>query len=135
VANVEEKFHGLLGLDCRNLPGLDPLYELVKGYKKVCVTPGRFPEWADQIESPDREWPCDGDCLECLSRQVGLPSVILAPFAGAHDPLGVDDRCRPVKSLAESVPNQGSQRGMALADPAVDVLQQLDTLLDQNAAL
>jgi hypothetical protein len=31
--DVKEKFHGLLGLDRRNRPGLDPLHELVNGNK------------------------------------------------------------------------------------------------------
>jgi hypothetical protein len=59
----------------------------------------------------------------------------LAPFIGAHDLLGIGNHRRPVKSLAESIPNQGSWRGVVPADPAVDVLQQLVTLLDRNAAL
>jgi hypothetical protein len=44
VANVEEKFHGLLGLDRRDRSSLDPLRELVNGDKQVRLAPGHFPE-------------------------------------------------------------------------------------------
>jgi hypothetical protein len=49
VDDVEEKFHGLLGLDRRGRPGLDPLFELVNSDKQVRVSPGRLPEGPDQI--------------------------------------------------------------------------------------
>jgi hypothetical protein len=47
------------------------------------VAPGRLLEGPIQIEPPDRECPCDGDRMECLGWQVGLPSIVLTPFAGA----------------------------------------------------
>jgi hypothetical protein len=122
VDHVEEKFHGLLGLDRRNRLSLDPLRELVNGDKQVRVTPRRFPEGADQIEYLDCERPCDGDCLECLSRQVGPPSVVLAPFAGAHDPLSISDHRRLVKSPAEGVPNQHARRDVLTTDSVMYVL-------------
>jgi hypothetical protein len=133
--DVEEKFHSLLGLDHRDRSSLDLLCELVNGDKQVCAASRRFPEGTDHIKSLDREWPCDGDYLECLSRQVGPPSIVLAPFASAHDPLGVDICYWPVEPLAESIPNQGSQSSLVPADPAVDVLQQPVALLDRNAAV
>jgi hypothetical protein len=66
VADVEEKFHGLLGSDRRNRPCLNPLHELVNSDKQMRVAPWSFPEGPDQIESPNRKWPRDGDLLECL---------------------------------------------------------------------
>jgi hypothetical protein len=39
----------------------------------------------DHVEALDREQPCEGDGLERLHWQVGLPGVELAPFACADD--------------------------------------------------
>ena len=83
--------------------------------------PGRLFEWPNQVEPPDREGPRDGNHLECLSREVSLPSVVLTPFAGAYDLLGVEYRGGPVEALSECVSNQGPWRGMVTADPTVDI--------------
>jgi hypothetical protein len=133
--DVEEKFHGVLGSDHRDRLSLNPLRELVNGDKQMRVTPGCFREGPDQIVSLDREWPRDGDRLECLCRQVGLPSVVLAPFAGAHYPFGARHRSWPVEALPERVPDQGPRHGMMPADPARDILQQLFPLFDHDTTL
>ena len=65
--DVEEEQHGLLGLDCRERSGLYPLGKLVYGDKQVGIALGCSFEGSDQIEPPDRERPCDGDCLEICS--------------------------------------------------------------------
>jgi hypothetical protein len=39
VDDVEEKFHGLLGFDCRDRPSPNPLCELVNGDKQMRVAP------------------------------------------------------------------------------------------------
>ena len=83
--DVKEEQHGLLGLDRGYRSSLYPLCKLVYGDKQVRIAPERPLEMFDQIEPPDREWPCDGDRLECLDWQVGLPSVVLTPFIGAHN--------------------------------------------------
>jgi hypothetical protein len=67
------------------------------------VAPGHPFEGPDQIKPPDREWPCDGDRLEHLGQQVGLTSVVLTPFVGAHDLLGVGHRGCPVEAMLERV--------------------------------
>ena len=82
---------------------------------------GCFFEWPNQVEPLDHEGPCDGDHLECLGREVSLLSVVLTPFAGAYDLLGVGYCSGPVEALSERVPNQGSRHGMVTADPTVDV--------------
>ena len=86
---------------------------------------GKAPEClglgADHVQPPDCERPRHGNGLECLSWHVGLPSVELAPFTGAHDLIGVGDRRWPVEPLAKGVPNQGLWSGMVSANPAVDV--------------
>ena len=53
------------------------------------IAPGRSFERSDQIEPLDREWPRDGDHLECLGQEVSLPSIVLAPFVGAYNLLGI----------------------------------------------
>ena len=55
---------------------------------------------------------------------MSLPSVVLAPFAGAYDLLGVGYCSGPVKALSECISNQGPRHGMVTVDPTVDVAQQ-----------
>ena len=85
--------------------------------------PGRPLEGPYQVEPLDREGPRDGDHLESLGREVCLPSIVLAPFAGAYDLLGVGFCSGPVEALSECVPNQVSRRGVVAADPTMDVAQ------------
>ena len=101
--DVEEEQHGLLGLDHGDRSSLYPLCKLVYGDKQVRIAPGRPLERSDQIEPPDHEWPHDGDRLECLGRQVGLPSVVLTPFIGAHNLFSVGYYGRPVETLSKHV--------------------------------
>ena len=86
-------------------------------------SPGRPIERSNQIEPLDHEGPRDGDYLECLGQEVSLPSVVLTPFAGAYDLLGVGYRGGPIEALSECVSNQGPWRGVVTADPTVDVAQ------------
>ena len=65
------------------------------------VAPGCLLERPNQIEPPDREQPCDGDHLERLGQEVSLLSVVLTPFAGAYDLLGVGYCSGPVEALSE----------------------------------
>ena len=109
--DIKEEQHGLLGLHHRDRSGLYPLCKLVYGDKQVGIAPGRSFERSDQIEPPDHERPRDGDRLECLGRQVGLPSVVLTPFIGAYDLLGIGYCNGPVEALSECVSNQGPRRG------------------------
>ena len=82
--------------------------------------PGCLFEWPNQVEPLDHEGPRDGNHLECLGWEVSLPSVVLTPFAGAYDLLGVGYRGGPIEALSECVSNQGPQRGVVTADPTVD---------------
>jgi hypothetical protein len=90
--DVQEKFQGLLGLDRHDWPSLNPFSELVNDDKQVRVAPGCFLEGADQIKPPDRKWPHDG-IIWSACWYLGLSSLVLAPFGGAHDPLGTSHRC------------------------------------------
>jgi hypothetical protein len=66
---------------------------------------------------------------------MGLPHVVLAPFAGAYNVRGVSHRGRPVEALSKNVLDEGPRRGMVFAGTAMDVLQQLSPLLGGNAVL
>ena len=101
--DVEEEQHGLLKLDQRDRSSLYPLCKLVYGDKQVRIVPERPLEGSDQIKPLDREWPRDGDHLEYLGRQVGLPSVVLTPFIGAHNLFSVGYCGQPVEALSEHI--------------------------------
>ena len=66
--DVEEEQHSLLGLDHGDRSRFVPFCKLVYGDKQVSVALGHLFEWSNQIESPDYEWPGDGDRLERLGR-------------------------------------------------------------------
>ena len=63
------------------------------------------------------------------------PSVVLTPFVGEHDLLGVGYRSGLVEALSKCVFNQGSRCGMVTADPTVDIAQQKLPLFDRNIEL
>ena len=99
------------------------------------VAPEYLLKRPNQIEPLDHEGPRDGDHLECLGLEVSLSSVVLAPFAGAYDLLGVGYCSGPVEALSECIPNQGSRHGVVTVDPTVDIAQQMLPLFDGDAAL
>ena len=82
---------------------------------------GVFFECPNQVKPPNREGPRDGDHLECLGREVSLLSVVLTPFAGAYNLLGIGYYGGPVEALSECVPNQGPWCSMVTADTTVDI--------------
>ena len=101
--DVKEEQHGLLRLDHEDRSSLYPLCKLVYGDKQVRIALGRPLERSDQIEPPDYEWPRDRDRLERLGWQVGLPSIVLTPFIGAHHLFSIDYCGWPVEALFERV--------------------------------
>ena len=66
---------------------------------------------------------------------MSLPSVVLTPFAGVYDLLGIGYCSGPVEALLECISNQGSRRGMVTADPTVDIAQQKLPLFDGDTEL
>ena len=66
---------------------------------------------------------------------MSLPSVVLTPFAGAYDLLGIGYCSGPVEALSKCVPNQGSRRGMVTVDPTMDIAQQKLPLFDGDTVL
>ena len=93
----------MLRLDHGDQPSLYPLCKLVYGDKQVRVALGCSFERSDHIKPLDHEWPHDGDRLDCLGWQVGLPSIVLTPFVGAHDLFSVDYCGQPVEALSECI--------------------------------
>ena len=62
-------------------------------------------------------------------------SVVLTPFVGAHDMLGVGYYSGPVEALSECIPNQGSWRSMVTAKPTMDVARQKSSLFNGDTEL
>ena len=50
-----------------------------------------------------------------------MPSVVLAPFIGAYDLLGVGYYSGPVEALSECISNQGSRCDVVTVDPIMDI--------------
>ena len=73
--------------------------------------------------------------MKCLGRQVGLPSVVSTPFAGAHNLFNIGYYGRPVEALSECVFDQGPRCGMVPVDPTVGITQQSLLLFDGDVAL
>ena len=125
----------MLGFDRGDRSSFDPFHKLVYGDKQVGEAPRHLFEWPNQVEPLDREGPCDGDHLERLDREVNLPSVVLTPFAGVYNFLGVGYCGGPVEALSECVSNQGPRCSMVTVDPTVDVTQQKSSLFDGDTEL
>ena len=66
---------------------------------------------------------------------MSLSSIVLTPFVGAHDLLGVGYSGGPVEALSEYIFDQGSRRGMVTADPTMDIAQQTLPLFGRDAVL
>ena len=62
-------------------------------------------------------------------------SIVLTPFVGVNDLLGISYSGGPVEALSECISNQGSRCGVVTADPTMDITQQTLPLFDGDAAL
>jgi hypothetical protein len=54
----------------------------------VGEAPGRLLQGPDDVQSPQSEWPCNGDGPQDMSEKVGPSGVKLAPLTGAYDLAG-----------------------------------------------
>jgi hypothetical protein len=77
----------------------------------------------DEVQTPHDKRPGDGYCMQGLSGRVHLSRVELTPLAGAYNPSGVGHRSRPVETLSEGVPHEGSRCCVVTASPRVYLLQ------------
>ena len=66
---------------------------------------------------------------------MGLPSVVLTPFTGAHNLFSIGYCGRPVEALSERVSDQGPRHDMVPVDPTMDITQQLLPLFNGDVAL
>ena len=66
---------------------------------------------------------------------MSLPSIVLTPFAGVYNLLGVGYCGGPVEALSECVSNQGPRHGTVAIDPSVDVAQQKSSLFARDTEL
>jgi hypothetical protein len=99
----------------------------------VGEAPGHLSERPHHVEVPDGESPCDGDGLECLCQEVSLSSVELTPLTASYDVLGVFDCCGLVETLSEGLPDKCSRTGVVTAGAGMYLLQQLTTLIPEDA--
>jgi hypothetical protein len=83
----------------------------------VGEAPGCFLQGFDQVEPPNDEWPCYEDGLQGMSREMGLPCVVLASFAGAYQLNGIGDHGWPIETLLERISDEGSRRRVMTASP------------------
>ena len=74
VNDVKEEFDRLFRADVGDGLSLYPLGELVDRYEQVSEATWALFEGPYHVEAPDHEQPGDGDGLELLCRQMGLPS-------------------------------------------------------------
>ena len=81
--DVHEEQHRLLGFDLIDRASLDPFGELIDRHQQMGVAPGGLLQRPNHVKPPYGKRPCDRDGLEGLGREVRLPCVVLASFAGA----------------------------------------------------
>ena len=62
-------------------------------------------------------------------------SIVLTPFVGAYDLLGVGYYSGPIEALSECVANQGSRSSVVTAYPTVDITEQKLPLFDEDTEL
>jgi hypothetical protein len=62
-------------------------------------------------------------------------SVKLAPFAGAHDFVGISDNGGPLEALAKRVAHEGARRCVVDTHARMDVSNKLSTVGDGDAPL
>jgi hypothetical protein len=135
VDDVADEGDHLFSCDRGNRLSLDPLGELVHRNEEMREAPGCPLKRADQIQPLDREGPCEGDGVERLRREMCLPSIILAPIAGAYYVLGISHSSWPVETMAKSHAYQHLWCSVVTAGSRVDVDEQLLPLIPRDALL
>jgi hypothetical protein len=76
-----------------------------------------------------------GDGLQDMRREIVLAGVEWAPFAGAHNLAGVDDRGGPIEALAKRVTYEGAGCCVMAAHARMYVPEELALLRDGYAPL
>jgi hypothetical protein len=84
VGDVGKKEHNLLRPNAGDRTGLDPLGKFVNGNEQVGETASCPFQGFDEVEPPNNKWPCNGNGLQGMNREMGLPCIVLAAFAGSY---------------------------------------------------
>ena len=79
------------------------------------------------------KWPGDGDGLELLCRQMGLPSVELASFTPMDDLLCISQCNGPVKTLMKGFSDQRPWGRVMPVDFSMDLKEELFLLVGRDA--
>jgi hypothetical protein len=119
--DVLDEIHYLHGANLHQGPCLDPLSKLVDHDKQVGQAPGRLLEGSQEVDAPYGKWPCNGDCLELMGRNVGLPHEVLASPIGCHDLRDIASGPRPIETLLESLSDHASCQSMVSTDPLMSI--------------
>ena len=77
--DISEELHHLFGFDLIDRMSLDPLGELIDCYQLMGVALGGLLQRPNHVEPPYGEWPCYGDGLEGLGREMRLSRIVLHP--------------------------------------------------------
>jgi hypothetical protein len=101
----------------------------------VRVAPGCLLQGDDEVQTPHSKRPGDGNRLQSLSGQVGLPCVELTPFVGADNSSGVGHRRWPVETLSKSISDKGSRCCVVAASPRVYFSEEFLTFGGGDASL
>jgi hypothetical protein len=84
VYDVGEEEHNLLRPDAGDRTGLDPLGKFVNGNEQVGEAASCPFQGSDKVEPLNSKHPCDGDGLQGMSWEMGLPCIVLVAFVGAY---------------------------------------------------
>ena len=90
--------------------------------------PGHLLQRPDKVEAPDIEGLGDGDHLQSLSREVGLPCVVLATLTGPNDLRGVYHGGGLVETLSKGVSYQRLRCCLVAASPEVNLPKEIRAL-------
>jgi hypothetical protein len=83
--NVLDEIYYLLGANLHQGPCLDSFSKLVDREKQVGQAPRCLLKGSQGVQAPYDKWSCNGDCLELLGWNVGLPHEVLASPVGPLD--------------------------------------------------
>jgi hypothetical protein len=135
VDDVGEEGHGLLCPEVCDWACLDPLGEFIHGDQQVGVALGRLSQGPNDVQPPHGKRPCDGNCLQDVSREISLAGIELAPLASVYDLVGISDHSGPIKALVECISHESVRRRVVAAHTCMDVSTELVSVGDGDAPL
>jgi hypothetical protein len=70
-----------------------------------------------------------------MSREMGLPHIVLTSFAGAYQLNDIEDRGWPIEALSERVSDKGLRHHMVTASPQVYISKWIPAFLGCDTVL